>query len=201
MCTVEADQAGSGNYAAATPVDQSFTVTPGSQTIKFGVLANQALGTAPFMLSATATSGLPVSFATTTAAVCTVAGSTVTLLTAGTCTIAASQTGNTNYAPAPTVSEHFTVTPGSQTIAFAALPDQAFGTTPLTLTATASSGLTVSFAAIGLPVCTVAGATVTLVSVGVCTVQALQAGNANYAAATPVVQTFTVYLGGLFNRW
>jgi hypothetical protein len=47
----------------------------------------------------------------------------------------------------------------------------------------------------------VAGATVTLVSVGVCTVQALQAGNANYAAATPVVQTFTVYLGGLFNRW
>jgi uncharacterized protein (TIGR03437 family) len=196
-CTIEADQAGSGNYAAAAPVDQSFTVTPGSQTVKFGVLANQALGTAPFMLSATATSGLPVSFATTSAAVCTVAGSTVTLLSAGTCTIAASQTGNTNYAPATTVSEHFTVTPGSQTITFAALADQAFGTTPLTLTATASSGLTVSFAAIGLPVCTVAGATVTLVSVGVCSVQALQAGNANYAAATPVVQTFTVYLGGV----
>jgi hypothetical protein len=34
------------------------------------------------------------------------------------------------------------------------------------------------------------GATVTLVAVGTCTIQATQAGNANYAAATPVNQSF-----------
>jgi hypothetical protein len=31
---------------------------------------------------------------------------------------------------------------------------------------------------------------VTLVAVGTCTIQATQAGNANYAAATPVNQSF-----------
>ncbi|MGD1072736.1 MAG: FG-GAP-like repeat-containing protein [Bryobacteraceae bacterium] len=196
-CTIEADQPGSANYAAAMPVDQNVVVTQGSQTIKFGVLSNQALGTAPFMVSATATSGLPVSFAAGNLAVCTVAGSTVTLVSAGTCTIQAFQAGNANYAAAPSVSQHFTVTPGSQTIAFAALKDQTFGTPPFTIAATASSGLTVTFASTGLPVCTVTGETVTLVSVGVCTIQALQAGNADYAAATPVVQTFTVYLGAV----
>jgi hypothetical protein len=44
-------------------------------------------------------------------------------------------------------------------------------------------------------VCTVSGATVTLVSAGTCTIQATQAGNANYAAATPVNQSFQVTPG------
>jgi hypothetical protein len=38
---------------------------------------------------------------------------------------------------------------------------------------------------------------VTLVSVGTCTIQATQAGNANYAAATPVSQSFEVTFQGL----
>jgi hypothetical protein len=33
---------------------------------------------------------------------------------------------------------------------------------------------------------------VTLVAVGTCTIQATQAGNANWAAATPVSQSFQV---------
>jgi hypothetical protein len=33
---------------------------------------------------------------------------------------------------------------------------------------------------------------VTLVALGTCTIQATQAGNANYAAATPVTQSFQV---------
>jgi hypothetical protein len=41
-------------------------------------------------------------------------------------------------------------------------------------------------------VCTVSGTTVTLVATGTCTVQATQAGNTNYAAATPVNRSFTV---------
>jgi hypothetical protein len=41
--------------------------------------------------------------------VCTVSGTTVTLLTVGTCTIVASQAGNATYAAAPSVSRSFTV--------------------------------------------------------------------------------------------
>ena len=54
---LRASQAGNANYAAATPVDQSFVVSPASQTITFGALAPKTLGAPPFTVSATASSG------------------------------------------------------------------------------------------------------------------------------------------------
>ena len=51
-------------------------------------------------------SGLPVTFASTTPAVCTTGGANgarVTMVSAGTCAITASQAGNANYAPAEDV--------------------------------------------------------------------------------------------------
>jgi hypothetical protein len=64
--------------------------------------------------------------------------------------------------------------------------------TPVTLTATASSGLAVVFSSTTPTVCTVAGAAVSLLTVGTCTIQAAQAGNTIYNAAPPVPQSFTV---------
>jgi len=191
-CTVKATQPGNANYAAATPVSQSFTVTQASQTIAFSPIPNQPFGSAPVALTATASSGLAVVFASSSPLVCSVSGTNATLIGAGVCAIQATQPGNATYAPATAVSQSFTVTPGIQTIAFAAIPNQALGGAPLALSATASSGLAVTFSSSTLPVCTVSGATVTLVSTGTCTVQAAQAGNAIYAAATPVAQSFIV---------
>ena len=191
-CTIQAAQAGNTNYAAATPVSQSFTITPSIQTITFGPLSNQVLGVAPITVSATSSSGLTVSFTSTTASVCTVAGATMKLLTTGTCTIQAAQAGNTNYAAATPVTQSFIVTPEAQTITFGALTNQAFGTAPFTVSATASSGLAVSFASTTPSICTLASATVTLLAVGTCAVEASQAGNSTDAAATPVDQSFTV---------
>jgi hypothetical protein len=62
----------------------------------------------------------------------------------------------------------------------------------LPLSATASSGLTVSFASLTTGVCTVSGTVASLTNPGTCTIQATQAGNATYAAAQPVNQSFTV---------
>jgi hypothetical protein len=194
-CTIQATQAGNANYAAATPVNQSFQVTQASQTITFGALSNQPFGTAPFAVSATASSGLAVSFASTTSAVCTTSGTTVTLVAAGTCTIQATQAGNANYAAATPVNRSFQVTPESQTIVFGALSNLVFGTAPFAVAATASSGLTVSFNSQTTKVCGVSGTTVTLLATGTCTIQATQAGNANWAAATPVNQSFQVTQG------
>ncbi len=191
-CTIQATQAGNANYAAATPVNQSFQVTPASQSITFAALSNRAFGSAPFTLSATASSGLPVSFNSQTTGVCTVSGSTVTLAAAGACTIQATQAGSANYTAATPVNQSFQVTPASQSITFAALASQTLGTAPFTVAATASSGLPVSFSSQTTAICTVSGSTVTLVAVGTCTIQASQAGNANYAAATPVNQSFQV---------
>ncbi|HLY16683.1 MAG TPA: FG-GAP-like repeat-containing protein [Bryobacteraceae bacterium] len=206
-CTIQAAQAGNANYTAATPVNNSFQVNQASQTINFAGLSNQPFGSAPFAVSATATSGLQVSFASTTPAVCTVSGATVTLVAAGTCTIQASQAGNANYTAAAPVSQGFQVSQASQTISFGGLINQSFGTAPFGISATATSGLQVSFASTTPAVCTVSGATVTLVAAGTCTIQASQAGNTNYTAATPVNQSFqvtqasqTITFSGLSNR-
>jgi ABC-type Fe3+-hydroxamate transport system substrate-binding protein len=116
----------------------------------------------------------------------------VTLAAVGTCSIEATQPGNADYAAAPTVSQSFQVTKGSQTIAFGALSNQPYGTAPFTVSATASSGLAVIFYSETSRVCTVSGSTVTLVAVGSCTIVATQPGNADYAAASPVDESFQV---------
>jgi len=127
-----------------------------SQTITFGSLSSQALGTAPFTVSATASSGLTVSFASTTTPVARCPGHS----DAGGrrhLSIEATQAGNASYAAATPVTQSFQVTAGSPIITFGPLSSQALGTAPFTVSATASSGLTVSFASTTTPVCTVSG--------------------------------------------
>ncbi len=83
-----------------------------TQTIAFNPIPNQVQGTT-VSLSASASSGLPVSFTSLTAAVCTVSGTTAILVNPGTCTIQASQPGNAQYAAAMPVNQSFTVTPAA----------------------------------------------------------------------------------------
>ena len=109
---------------------------------------------------------------------------------AGTCAITASQAGDGNYNPAPNVVRSFSISAANQTITFAALPDKTFGDADFTVSATASSGLTVSFAAAGS--CTVTGSTVHITGAGSCTITASQTGNANVNPAADVSQTFAI---------
>jgi len=164
-----------------------------AQVITFSAVPSQTVG-ASLVLTASASSGLPVSFASETPLICTISGATATFTATGTCTIQASQAGNFTYAAATPVLQSIAVTPApliSQTITFAQPPAQTVGT-PLTLTATASSGLVVSFASTTQTICTVSGTTATFITVGTCTIQAAQAGNATYAAAAPVSRSFVV---------
>lgn len=165
-----------------------------SQTITFESLSNQAFGATPPPLRAAASSGLPVTFTSDTPAVCSVSGANIALVSTGTCSITASQPGNSTYLAASPVVQSFTVTQGSQTISFSALPNLGFGSAPSSLTATATSGLPVAFASTTPAVCNVSGVTAMIVAAGTCSIMASQAGNSNYAAAAPVVQSFPVTL-------
>jgi hypothetical protein len=206
-CTLTASQAGDTNYLAAVDVAQGFVIAQAAQTIAFGPLADKTFGDAPFMVGATGgASGNPVTFTSNTAAgLCTVSGNVVTIVAAGSCTIIASQAGNSDFLAATAVSRTFTVNQAAQTITFPTVPAQtySFGAT-VAISATAKSGATptnllVSFAASGN--CTVSSstltagtstATVNIMGAGSCTLTASQAGNGNYGAATPVVQSFSV---------
>jgi hypothetical protein len=163
-----------------------------SQIISFAAQSGKTFGAAPFTVSATASSGLAVSFASLAPTTCTVSAATVTIVGAGTCTLQASQAGDTTYAAAANVNQSFAVAKATQTIAFAVLAAKTYGAAPFVVSASASSGLTVTFVSTTTVVCTVSGATVTIVGGGTCTIQARQSGNGNYNAAANVNQTFAV---------
>jgi hypothetical protein len=152
----------------------------------------KTFGDPDFTVSATASSGLSVSFSATGS--CTVSGNTAHINSAGACTITASQTGDSNYNAATSVDQSFTVAKANQAITFGALAGKAFGDPDFTVSATASSGLSVGFSAAGN--CTVSGNTVHLTSAGACTITASQAGDSNYNAAISVDQSFTIAATG-----
>jgi hypothetical protein len=195
-CTLTANQAGNAGFNPAAPVTRTFTVAKANQTINFAAPANSTYGAAPFAVNPTATSGLPVSVASSTPAVCTITANTVSIVAAGACTLVASQGGNSNYLAAANVSRTFTVAKANQTISFGALANRPLGSPPFTVNASATSGLAVTFASTTPAVCTVNGSTVTLVTQGVCTIRAQQGGNTNYNAAPTVNRSFTVLPAG-----
>jgi Leucine-rich repeat (LRR) protein/PKD repeat protein len=190
--TITASQAGDDNYHAATDVLQSLTVDKANQTITFASLDSKTYGDADFELSATSSSGLVVSYASSDETVAAVEGSTVRIVGAGATTITAAQAGDDNYQAATDVLQTLTVDKANQTITFASLDSKTYGDADFELLATSSSGLAVSYASSDQTVATIEGSTVRIVGVGATTVTAAQAGDDNYQAATDVLQTLTV---------
>jgi uncharacterized protein (TIGR03437 family) len=78
-----------------------------------------------------------------------------------------------------------------QSISFASIPDRQLTDSQFSLSASSSSGLPVAFAVLSGPAI-VSGNLITLTGLGTVTIQASQAGNATYSAASPVVQSFHV---------
>ncbi len=81
----------------------------------------------------------PIMHATTTPSVCTISGNTATLLIPGSCNLIANQVGNTAY-NATSVQQAITVSRTNQTITFPTIGNKFILDSPLTLSATASSG-------------------------------------------------------------
>lgn len=162
------------------------------QTITFDPIAAKDALTS-FTLSATASSGLAVSFNSTTPKECKVSGNTASLLFPGKCTIVASQPGDDSFYSALPIQRTITVDRAIQTIKFPPIPTQKPGVTVL-LKATAGSGLPVTYSASSSPdigqstnppkVCEVLYDAVLTISAGTCSVGAYQAGDDLYAPAS-----------------
>ncbi len=80
----------------------------------------------------------------------------------------------------------------AQSITFTAIPSHVYGDPSFTITATASSGLPVTFSVTSGTGATVAGSTVTIHGIGPVTIAADQAGDANWFAATQVTRSFSI---------
>ncbi|HTJ31486.1 MAG TPA: MBG domain-containing protein, partial [Acidobacteriaceae bacterium] len=81
----------------------------------------------------------------------------------------------------------------NQTISFSQIANVTFGAAALKLSASASSGLAVTFQVVSGPATLASnGVTLTITGAGAITIAASQAGNSTYLAAQPVLVSFTV---------
>jgi hypothetical protein len=101
--------------------------------------------------------------------------------------------GNPNAVITFSGTKTLSVQQASQTITFNALPAKTYGDAAFNLAATGGgSGNPVTYTSSNTNVATVSSGTVTIRGAGTTTITANQAGNANYAAASPVSQNLTV---------
>ena len=118
----------------------------------------------------------------------------LTSTTAGSKTVTAGYAGDANFLTSTSAGTLHTVNKASQTITFTStVPSSAVYGGTYTVSATGGgSGNPVTFSSLTTTVCSVSNSTVSFVGIGLCTVAANQAGNANYLAAPQSTQTFTI---------
>jgi hypothetical protein len=190
----------SGDSEWSASVTATPTASLGSQTITYdlGLSVSKERSSPPFADSATASSGLAVTYSSGNPAVATIDSATgvVTITGIGSVNLLANQAGDAAFAAAPQASQTLTVTKANQTITFdlGLTLRKALVEPPFTDSATASSGLAVTYSSNNSAVATVDSATglVTLKGIGTAQILANQAGNASYQPATQVSQTLTV---------
>jgi hypothetical protein len=98
-CTLNYQSEANTSYLASDLYKVSFEVARDPQTITFAPVTTADVATKSLSLTATASGGGVVTFASTSNENCTISGSTLNLLKAGNCVITASQVGTATFAP------------------------------------------------------------------------------------------------------
>jgi hypothetical protein len=200
-CNVISTKAGDANFGSTT-ANVTITINKASQsalnvsaaTSAFNFQASPALTTTVSSTGGSGTGTTTYAIQADSTSVCSVSGTTVTILTAGNCVVVATKAADTN----------FLVTTGSVTIAIskgnqaaftasAAATSLTYRSSPAVTTTVSSSGgsgggvTTYSVAAHAASVCSISGTTVTVLGAGTCEIIATKEADANFLEATASV--------------
>lgn len=182
--TIEAYQDGGTSgpvtYTPAAPVQRTINVTKASATVTLGSLSATYDGSAKSVGTSTTPSGLTVNV--------TYDGSATAPTNAGSYAVQAT-IDDANYAGSATGT--LVISKANQTITFTNPGPQTLGGAPISMSASSTSGLPITFT-LDSGSATLTGNTLTLTATGSITVTASQSGNANYNAATSVQHSFNV---------
>lgn len=189
-CTITANASAGGGYSAAPPVSRTFKIKK-KQTITFPPILAKPVTSPDFDPGATAQSGLPIAYASTTPTICTIVANKVHILAEGICGLTADQAGGTNasgiWEPAEQVSKSFAIVGAAQAITVSPDMNKRIYDPEFDITADADSGLPVIVVSNTPTICTVVGKKVKLLTGGKCILRASQAGGTiggtTYAAA------------------
>lgn len=200
-CVVAAVKASSLNYNTGATVTQSITVNKAAQTTTFtSTVPGSPIVGSTYTVAASSTSGTAPTFSIASGN-CTIAASVVTFTGTGNCRIDANTASTSQYLAAPVAWQTVAIGQRNQLLTFdaatLAVTSKTFGDPAFAAVATSSiAGLNPVYsrgAATTNNACLVSSSgLVTIVAVGVCQIQADQAGDANTAAATPETKNFNV---------
>lgn len=187
-CSMSATKLGDENYNVVTSAAAEVSAKLATPIVTFTGAPASAKHHSTFDVAAVSTPAR--SSVITASGGCSVNGTLVTM-TSGTtsCALLSTWAGDANYAVV-TSTQTTAAEKADQTIAFAALSDNQLSGSTFNLSATSTSGLPVSFSAVGN--CSVAGVQVTLNGAGTCSITASQVGDSDFNAAIPVSHSFTV---------
>ena len=185
-CVIQADSASTPTYNAAPTATLELYVSAAANVITFAP-ANVSFAASTVALTGTASSGLAVSYTASPASVCTVSGSNLTTVAVGNCVVTATQAGSATVAAATPVSATIVIGKATQTIT-SDLPAgiSLLNSAGITVTATATSGGTVYLDVLDSSICNFVNGKLVGVSVGVCTVTALQPGDTKFTPASAI---------------
>ena len=187
---ITASQAANSNYNAAAPVQQTLTVNPVALTITANN-QSKTYGSADPVFTVGYSGFVNGDTQASLTTPPTVGTSATATSGVGTYPITASGAASANYTISYT-SGTFSIYPGIQTISFNA-PPKTYGDPDFTLSASASSGLPVTYSSSNPAVATVdAQGNVHIVSAGYVIITASQPGNGNYIATTNINQQLTI---------
>jgi hypothetical protein len=196
-CTFKVSTAKTKDYALKESTQVVTVAAARSKPeLVMSVITNQTAKSLPKMIEifrVFSPTGVYVLPQATTPTVCIASGFYVQIVGGGTCTLTYQSEANTSYLASDLYKVSFEVTRDPQTITFAPATTADIATKSLTLTATASSGGTVTFTSTSPENCIVAGSTLNLLKAGNCLVTATQAGTSTLA---PVTASATITLTG-----
>jgi hypothetical protein len=162
------------------------------QVINFKYPGGATLLNGDVTLSATATSGLPVTFSSGTPSTCTVAGDQLTLVSAGECLVVAHQSGGegadgVTWAAADDTSQLFNVLKHAQAPMVPVGIVLRASSENFPLSATTDGGIAASYTSTSPEVCTVSGTTLKVMGQGACLLGVTAAADDNYEEMTSTV--------------
>ncbi|UXX78645.1 PKD domain-containing protein [Reichenbachiella carrageenanivorans] len=193
--TITASQEGTDDYNAATPVERTITIIKEDQSLENYYLIETFYASTPYALPFTASSDLPLTFASSDEDIAIIQNNTIVPLKSGEFDLIITQDGNEFYNaldPNP-VEQTITITKANQFLMNIPIPAPIlYVNTPYELTISSSSGLPLTFASSDESIATIQDGEIFPLKNGQFELIISQAGNDIYEALTTVNELFFV---------
>jgi hypothetical protein len=189
-CLIRLSQKGNAKFLSASAKNITILIQ-GANVISFTPAVSLPLSSGTYLFMGSSTTGLPVSYESTTPDICAVSGSTLTLIKLGTCIITGSQSGSNIYSAALPVNASIMIQ-GNNQISFTLPSSLLLSTKIYSLTGISTSALAVNYESLTPNICSVSATILTVINLGVCTVRASQIGSDIYPVAQTVEASVTI---------